>query len=146
MPSRKHSASPPDNLIFFVDRSLGKEPLISRLRQRGWKVHAHDDLFKPGADDTEWLEYCGRRGLLVLTKDERIRYRPAEKAMLLEHNCRCFVLTAGSITSREIADAFEKAARTIVQIAGQEAGPFLACVDRRGKVTLNRRRLRQPPD
>jgi predicted nuclease of predicted toxin-antitoxin system len=145
MPSRKHSGSSPDSLVFFVDRSLGKEPLISRLRELGWAVRAHDDLFEPGAEDTVWLEYCGRQGLIVLTKDEKIRYRPAEKAMLIEHNCRCFVLTAGSISSRQIADAFERAAHRIVQIASQETAPFLAYIDSRGKVILNRRELRRPP-
>jgi uncharacterized protein with PIN domain len=144
MPSRKHSGSSPDNLAFFVDRSLGKEPLISRLRQLGWTVRAHDDFFESSADDTAWLEYCGRQGLIVLTKDEKIRYRPAEKAMLIEHNCRCFVLTAGTISSRQIADTFERAAHRIVQVACQEAAPFLAYIDRRGKVTLSRRELRRP--
>jgi predicted nuclease of predicted toxin-antitoxin system len=145
MSSRKRSITRPDGLVFFVDRSLGRKPLISRLQQLGWTVHAHDELFEPSAADTEWLAYCGHHNLVILTKDERIRYRPAEKAMLIEHKCRCFVLTAGGVSGRQIADIFDRAAHKIVQVARQEAAPFLAYIDSRGRITLSHRELRRPP-
>ncbi len=46
-----------------------------------------------GALDDEWLPVDASLGLLVITRDQRIRYRPAEKRLWMEHGVRGFVLT-----------------------------------------------------
>ena len=48
--------------------------------------------------DTEWLELCGRRSWIVLAKDKRIRYRPAETEAIRRHRVKAFVLTSGNLT------------------------------------------------
>lgn len=37
-------------------------------------------------------------------KDERIRYRPAERAALLNYQVRSFCLTSGNLTGRQMAE------------------------------------------
>ena len=135
MSSKRYSKSRHEDLTFFIDRSLGKEPLASSLRELNWNVELHDDHFSQDAADTFWLDEVGRRGWVVLSKDKHIRYRPLERAMFLESRCRVFVLTGGALSSRQIADAFVRAAKKIELMARRLPAPFLAHVSTLGKVT-----------
>ena len=45
------------------------------------------------ATDEAWLEVVGDLGLLVITRDKRIRYRPVERQRWVDHRVRGFVLT-----------------------------------------------------
>lgn len=49
------------------------------LRDAGLDVEIHDDHFVPDAKDEEWLSAVGRKQWIVVTRDERIRYRGAAK-------------------------------------------------------------------
>lgn len=74
MRSKKPSvAKPPDGTIFFIDRSLGVEPIRTELRNAGLQVEIHDDHFARDAEDRDWLRVVGARGWVVLTKDQRLR-------------------------------------------------------------------------
>jgi hypothetical protein len=43
--------------------------------------------------DDDWLPVVGHRRLVVITRDRRIRYRPAERRAWIDHRVRGFVLT-----------------------------------------------------
>ncbi len=43
-----------------------------------------------GLADTEWLNDAGRNGWVVLMKDDKIRYRPAEPEALMAAGVRAF--------------------------------------------------------
>jgi hypothetical protein len=62
-------------LVFFIDRSLGRKIVAQGLRDVDEIVKIHDDRFAPYAKEVEWLVEVGKRGWIVLTKDDRIRYR-----------------------------------------------------------------------
>ncbi len=55
----------------------------------------HPDLpeVPRGSIDDDWLPVIGTKRLVVITRDQRIRYRPVEKQMWIEHGVRGFVLT-----------------------------------------------------
>lgn len=57
-------------------------------------------------DDVTWLRLAGERGWPVLMKDERIKYRTAERQTLIARGVRVFCLTSGNLTSRAMADCF----------------------------------------
>lgn len=89
---------------FFVDRSLGRNLVPTALRDAGWVLRTHAEVFGDRDEDvadSEWLELCGREDLVVLTKDRRIRYRPREIAAIREHGVKAFVLSSGSLTAAE---------------------------------------------
>jgi hypothetical protein len=70
------SPSPPE---FFLDRSLGGHDVANALRQAGWVIRTHLEVYgdrDQNVEDVEWLELCGRQGWPALTMDRRIRYRP----------------------------------------------------------------------
>ena len=96
VPSKKPSAAkPPDETVFFIDRSLGIDPIGTELVKAGLVVEIHDDHFARDEEDRVWLRAVGERGWVVLTKDQRLRYRPLEIAALRASKARVFVLTAG---------------------------------------------------
>ncbi|MBI4490881.1 MAG: hypothetical protein HY694_17490 [Deltaproteobacteria bacterium] len=92
-----------------MDRSLGKKVIAQALRDLGETVEIHDDHFSPDAKDEDWLLEVGRRGWVVLTKDDRIRYRITEQTALRKARVRAFVLTSSQLQGKEMAQAFLKA-------------------------------------
>lgn len=121
---------------FFVDENdlaLGKA-LASE----------HDDVVFPGhpdlpevprqTPDDGWLPVIGARGLVVITRDQRIRYRPVEKQAWVRHGVRGFVLTGRS--SQSTADSRAILARHWTAIAAlvvaEPDGPWMRAVTRSG--------------
>jgi predicted nuclease of predicted toxin-antitoxin system len=135
--SRKPSAAkPPDGTVFFIDRSLGIEPIRRELRGAGVIVEIHDDHFARDADDRLWLRTVGERGWVVLTKDQRLRYRPLEIAALRASKARVFVLVAGNLRGSEIASVFVAALTQIFAILDSRPGPFVARITRAGHIVV----------
>lgn len=136
MRSKKPSAAkPPDGTVFFIDRSLGVEPIRTELVNAGLVVKVHDDHFARDEEDRVWLQAVGESGWVVLTKDQRLRYRPLEISALRASNARVFVLTAGNLRGSEIASVFRAALPLMFRILHSRAGPFLMRVSQSGRVT-----------
>jgi len=115
---------------FFVDRSLGRLAVPAGLRVGGWDIRTLADVY--GADeetvaDVAWLELCGRRGWVVLAKDKRIRYRPAEIDAIRRFGVRAFVLTSGNLTSAQQVERFLANGERIARACAED-GPFLYAV------------------
>lgn len=77
--------------MIFIDRSIPRSVADGLKRTRDDVIWL-EDRFAPDAPDSEWLAVAGREGWLVITRDKRIRYRPAEKEAIREHGVGCFVL------------------------------------------------------
>lgn len=136
-PSDASLPSPPERLIFFIDRSLGRKVIPDALRAAGEEVRVHDDYFPQDAKDEVWLADVGENGWIVLTKDKHIRYRAAEIHALRTANVRAFVLTSrGDLTGAEVSQIFVKAMPAIKWLCENTAPPFIALVDRGGNVRL----------
>ena len=137
MQSKKQSdAKPPDGTVFFIDRSLGVEPIRTELINSGLTVEIHDDHFARDEEDRVWLKTVGEHGWVVLTKDQRLRYRPLEISALRASNARVFVLTAGNLRGSEIAAAFLAALPRMFRILRSTPGPFLARLSQSGHITI----------
>jgi len=72
----------------------------------GATVEIHDDHFPPDAKDEVWLTEVGCRGWVVLTKDDRIRYRITERTAFASAKVKAFVLTSRQLQGSEMAKAF----------------------------------------
>jgi predicted nuclease of predicted toxin-antitoxin system len=137
VPSKKQSAAkPPDGTVFFIDRSLGIDPIRTELSKADLEVKIHDDIFARDEEDRVWLQVVGEKGWVVLTKDQRLRYRPLEKAALRSSRARVFVLTAGNLRGVEIASVFLAALPQICKILHSLPGPFVASVSQSGRVRI----------
>ena len=127
-----HPAGLPD---LFLDRSLGRVQVPSLLRAAGLRIHTLAEVYGVPADegitDVEWLRHAGDRAWPVLMKDERIRYRPAERAALVAHAVQAFFLTNGNLDARTMASRYLAVLDEIATACG-EPGPFLCSVSRGG--------------
>lgn len=128
-------SSKPQQPELFCDRSLGRIKVPTRLRAVHPVVVAHDDVFPQDTDDEVWLAEAGRRGWVVLMKDDRIRYRPGERAKVLSAGVPCFCLNPSKgMTGDEMADALITALPRILRIVASERGGYIKGVNRRGRV------------
>lgn len=121
---------------FFVDENdlaLGKR--LAELRD-GVVFPGHPDLpeVPRGSLDDEWLPIVGRRRLVVITRDSRIRYRPAERLAWVRHGVRGFVLTGtqSQSTSASLALLATHWVRIEAIIATEPAGPWMRSITSSG--------------
>ncbi len=89
---------------FFVDENIGPD-LVKGLRLLGYEniEHIHD-TFPPGTADEVWLEYVGKNGYVLITKDKKIRKHPKEKAALVKYKIVAFFLGGSQVGGRQIAN------------------------------------------
>ena len=119
----------------FLDRSLGRRQVPALLRGAGLRLHTLAEVCGVPAgedvEDTEWLELAGQRGWPVLMKDERIRYRPSERAAVVAHRVQAFCLTSGNVRAAAMAEQYLTVIGDLAQ-ACTRPGPFLYAVSARG--------------
>jgi predicted nuclease of predicted toxin-antitoxin system len=129
----------PERPVFFLDRSLGKHKVANALRKAGVSVEVHEQHFAPDAPDREWLKTVGERSWVVLTKDQKIRYHSREREALLTSGVRAFILTAGSVSAEEMAQAFLVALPRMEKFLSKHQGPFIVAVRRVGTLHVMQR-------
>lgn len=129
-----------DEPEFFVDRSLGRLQVPRLLRAAGWRLQTLAEVYGIPADeaveDVSWLEYAGSRGMPALLKDERIRYRRAERRAFIEHQVTAFVLTNANITAADAASLFVEN-QDAIQRWCRRPGPLLVAVSGSGLRTID---------
>jgi hypothetical protein len=122
---------------YLVDRNIGSS-VITSLRAAGLTVHSLADLYgndrSQQVTDPEWITLAGRRGFVALTKDKRIRHRPAESEAVLEAGVHLFALVAGNANLRETAAAFLAAEPRMAEIAANCGGGVIWVVHRDGRI------------
>ncbi|CAB4951830.1 unannotated protein [freshwater metagenome] len=113
---------------FFVDRSLGRKRVPAALRAEGLVLRTmaeeYGERVGQGLADTEWLRDAGENGWIVLSKDDRIRRRPAEIAAVREHAIRMFCLTNANLTGTQQAQRFVTNIDAMMRQA-RVAGPWI---------------------
>jgi predicted nuclease of predicted toxin-antitoxin system len=131
------SRKPPEELIFFLDRQLGRHKMAGILRGADLKVEVHDKHLAQDAPDPEWLAFAGQNNWIVITRDERIRYRVAEKQAIRRAKVCAFVLAAqGNLRAETLAENFLKALPKIRRLVEKQKPPFVAKISRGGDVTV----------
>lgn len=111
--------------------------MAGALRNAGLNIEIHDDHFSQNAQDPEWLAAAGKNNWIVVTRDERIRYRVAEKQAIRRAKVRAFVLAAqGDLRAEILAEIFIKALPKIRRTVNQRKPPFVAKISRGGDVTV----------
>lgn len=126
--------SKPKQTIFFIDRCLGKHPILEILRETGITAEIHDDHFSQHALDQEWLPKVGAWGWIILTKDEEIARNTLERQAITRAKIRMFTLASGNLRGEEMAIAFQKALESMLKFIERNEAPFIAKVYRDGKV------------
>ena len=106
------------------------------LRLHHYRVELHTDHFDQNALDKDWLPEVGRRGWIVLTKDNHIHRNQIEIVALLKSGTATFVLRAKKATGTEMADAFVAALPSIERFLKKFDKPFVATITPSGAVSI----------
>lgn len=126
-PSRRRP-EPPERVEFLVDRSLGRHHLPQALRALGYVVHTLADVYgekrAQEVKDHEWIKRAGKENWVVLTKDDRIRYRRVERDAFVSAKLRVFCLTTAKLQAMEQTQRFVSNINRIVQRA-RRPGPYI---------------------
>jgi hypothetical protein len=116
-----------DELEFFVDRSLGKS-IVAGLRAAGLRVRSMAEIYGEEAAqllaDEVWLRDAGEHDWVVLTKDDAIRRRPAERDALTEAAVRVFCLTNRNMRAAAQTERFVANRHRILRQA-RSPGPYI---------------------
>lgn len=111
----------------FVDRSLGKS-IVKGLRAAGLTVYSMADVYgerrAQRLPDEVWLRDAGKNDWIVLTKDDAIRRRPAERDALTEAAVRVFCLTSRNLRGAEQTERFVSNRDRILRQA-RRPGPYI---------------------
>jgi hypothetical protein len=126
----------PDGLPeLFLDRSLGRRQVPARLRERGLSLQTLAEVYgiprEEEIADVTWLRDAGHQGWVVLMKDDRIRYRSAERAVLLEAGVKAFCLANANLRAADMAEQFLAVIDEMVGCC-RLPGPFLYVVSNQG--------------
>jgi predicted nuclease of predicted toxin-antitoxin system len=76
---------------FFFDNNLSPN-LVRGLKSFGEDVIHLTDIFPPDEPDIKWLKHIGENGLTLITRDEAIRWHPAETEAFREYQVGAFFL------------------------------------------------------
>lgn len=116
-----------DGPEFFVDRSLGKSIVVG-LRSAGLQAHSMAEVYGEGSAqllaDEVWLRDAGANDWIVLTKDDAIRRRPAERDALTQAAVRVFCLTNRNLRAAAQTERFVANRHRILRQA-RRPGPYI---------------------
>jgi len=131
---------------FFVDENDLALGNLLATRRRDVVFPGHPDLpeVPRGSLDDVWLPVIGANRLVVITRDQRIRYRAAEKLMWVRHGVRGFVLTGrkSQSTADSLAVLEHHWMRIDAAVVGRLGGPWMYAITGSG---LREILLAEPP-
>lgn len=115
--------------VYFTDENaLGLGKLLRRAGRNDVLYPGHEDLAEIplGTPDLAWMEVIADRGLIVITRDRRIRTRPAELRSYLEIGIRSVWLGAKRdlSPSQQLELFLQHEGRLRREITKRGAGPW----------------------
>jgi hypothetical protein len=121
-----------ESLIYWVDRSLGKDIVPTALRAAGVNVTTYAELYPhdPKVEDHVWIPEVTGRGWVILTKDKAIRRTPVEIEVLRNANARYVCLSAGNMRGDEQAACLIEHWRTVDSVVVHKPVPLIVSVTR----------------
>jgi uncharacterized protein YfiM (DUF2279 family) len=122
-----------DANTYFVERPLGKG--VGRaLRQSGYTVVLHAEVFPDRAEDDVWISAAAANGWVALGSDVRLRFTPGLKRAVFLSGLRLFTLARNHWSGQEKAAAFIAAMPAIQRLLHRLPGPFIATVSKAGAI------------
>jgi len=117
---------------FLIDENLSVK-IARSLRSIDQDVHHVTEVLSQGAPDTEVLEFAGDNDYVLITKDNRIRYKPNEKAALRKHKVGVFLLGGKNVGFFETYQQLIRNWNKILECAASTERPFVRRVRRKGR-------------
>jgi hypothetical protein len=121
-----------DAPTYWIDRCLGAEGVPNALRAIGVKVERYVDTYpsNPRVEDAVWIPEVTARGLVIVTKDKKIRRDATERAVLMGAKARYVCLATAKLTGPQQAECLVAHWRTIDGLVRARSAPLLVSVTR----------------
>lgn len=87
-----------EDVVYVVDENLlrlGKGIMAIRRDTARFTEPPLDELLPQGMDDPDWIPAVGDRGWVVITNDRRLRTRPVEAQLAIDHRLKVIHLHGG---------------------------------------------------
>lgn len=98
----------PSRPEIYFDKSIGEVAVPAVFSRAGYVIHNKTEVFGTGrVADVDWIRVADDNRWAVVTKDDKIRMRPAEKIALFNSGLRVLCLPSGGLSSAEQAARFE---------------------------------------
>jgi predicted nuclease of predicted toxin-antitoxin system len=108
---------------FFIDNNLSH--LLARgMREFGEDVTHLQEQFAESAEDELWLPYIGDKGYVLVTRDETIRWKPAEIKALKRHKVGAFFLGGKGLSRCQLVQQLVRNWPRMKELAAKEHRPF----------------------
>jgi hypothetical protein len=117
---------------FFLDRALDSDLVYNALVGIGARVQRHRDHFRDDELDVNWLPVIGRRGWVILSKDQ---FNWLERRAIMNAKARAFLLSRGELRGEEMAAIMAKALPEMLRVLDLTVPPFIAKIYRDGSVS-----------
>lgn len=108
---------------FFFDNNLSAQ-LAHGMREFGEDVVHLTDHFPKNAVDSEWLPFVGQNQMVVVTRDEKIRWEPAEIAAVRAFKIAVFFVGGRKQKRCDLIEQVVRNWRRMKQVASTEQRPF----------------------
>ena len=118
-------------MTFLVDNNLGPQ-LAAGMKGFGEDVVHLTEFLEPDVPDTKMLALVGSNGWCLITRDDRIRYRPAESRALKEHRVGAFFMGGKNRGRCQIIQQLVRNWPRMKKLAGTTKRPFAFRVPPRG--------------
>ena len=118
---------------FLIDENLSVK-IARSLRNIDQDVHHVIEELYEGAPDTEVLEFAGSNDFFLITKDDRLRYQPNEKAALRRHRVGVFLLGGKNIGFLETYQQLIRNWDKVLECAGNTNRPFVRRIRPKGRL------------
>ncbi len=127
--------------FIFDENSLAVGRAFQCVRDDVTYPGASGSPVEPGTEDATMLAIVGRSGLVLLTRDKRIRLAPVERTQLLDHGVRaCFLTSGGNLRRFDQLRLWARHWDAIERLVADEPAPWLASVTKTEVRLIPRRR------
>jgi hypothetical protein len=108
---------------FFIDNNLS--PKLARgMAAFGEDVTHLIDHYSPDTPDADWLPKIGEQEWILVTRDDRVRYKPAELHAYKTHRVGAFFLGGKDRSRCELIEQTVRNWRRMKELAAKTTKPF----------------------
>ncbi|MCB2204812.1 DUF5615 family PIN-like protein [bacterium] len=108
----------------FVDNNLSSK-LAAGMKGFGEDVVHLKEIFPDDTPDADWLPYVGQNDMILVTRDNKIRWNPSEIAAFKAHNVGAFFLSGKKRTACELIQQLVRNYPRMKELAGKTRRPFM---------------------
>jgi predicted nuclease of predicted toxin-antitoxin system len=110
---------------FFLDNNLSVKLARGLATLSDDEVIHLRDKFPPDSPDTEWLRFIGENGYLLVSRDRKIRFHPAERRALIQYRVGAFFLSGKDLDSWDLVEQVVRNWRRMKEYAEEQSKPFI---------------------